>query len=296
MHYCNNMSTHSHESNGNIRTALFLNIVFTIIELIGGLLTNSLAILSDALHDFGDTIVLALALYAEKKSKQGADDKRTYGYARLSVFSALLSGAVLIGGSLFIISQAIPRLLNPEAVHAPGMMILAVVGIIFNGIGAYRLKKGEGVNERVLSWHLFEDVFGWIAVLIGGALIYFFDLPILDPILTIGFTLFILWGVIRSMGEVSNILLEGVPQKINLQMLKIDIQKVDGVLGLHDVHVWSLEGKTNVLSGHIVVNPQSVDEGHAIQQRVKEMLKDKHDIEHATIELETDAKCAEKVC
>lgn len=290
------MSKHSHDSQGNIKIALLLNIGFTLIELIGGLLTNSLAILSDALHDFGDTIVLSLAWYAEKKSKQGPDEKRTYGYARLSVFSALVSGAVLIGGSLFIISQAIPRLLNPEAVNAPGMMILAVVGIIFNGIGALRLRKGEGISERVLSWHLFEDVFGWTAILIGGGLIYLFDLPILDPVLTIGFTLFILWGVIRSMGEVSNILLEGVPEQVNLKALKNDILQFEGVLGLHDVHVWSLEGKTNVLSGHIIIKPQSVDEGRAIQQSVKVMLQKKHDIEHATIELETDGSCEDKKC
>lgn len=145
------MAGHNHDGSKNIRTAIFLNVCFTVIELIGGLLTNSLAILSDALHDFGDTIVLSLSWYAEKKSKQGPDEKRTYGYARLSVFSALASGAVLIGGSLFIVSQAIPRLLNPEAVNAPGMMLLAVVGIIFNGIGALRLRKGEGVNEKMLS-------------------------------------------------------------------------------------------------------------------------------------------------
>lgn len=287
---------HSHDGRKNIRTALFLNIGFTIIELIGGILTNSLAILSDALHDFGDTIVLSLAWFAEKKSEQGPDEKRTYGYARLSVFSALASGAVLIGGSLFIISQAIPRLFSPEPVHAPGMMALAVVGIVFNTIGALRLKKGEGVNEKVLSWHLFEDVLGWTAVLIGGALIYFFDLPILDPIITIGFTLFILWGVIRSMGEVSNILLEGVPERIHLQALKSDIRNIEGVEGLHDVHVWSLEGKTNVLSGHIIIKPQSVDDGRSIQQKVKMMLKEKHDIEHATLEIETNEACDEDSC
>lgn len=131
-------------------------------------------------------------------------------------------------------------------------------------------------------------------MLIGGGLIYLFDLPILDPILTIGFTLFTLWGVMRSMREISNILLEGVPERVNLTLLKKDMLDTQDVLGLHDVHVWSLEGKTNVLSAHIVITPQSIDEGHAVQTRVKSMLKEKHDIEHATIELETEATCGKK--
>ncbi len=145
---------HNDSSQKNIKTALLLNVSFTIIEFVGGIFTNSLAILADALHDLGDSVVLGLALYAEKKSKKGSDAVRTFGYARLSVLSAMVSGAVLIGGSLYILSEAIPRLLNPEAVNAPGMMILAVIGIFFNALGALRLRKGEGINEKVLSWHL----------------------------------------------------------------------------------------------------------------------------------------------
>lgn len=290
------MHNHDHSSQKNIKTALLLNVSFTIIELIGGLLTNSLAILSDALHDLGDSVVLGLALFAEHKAQKGPDAKRTFGYARLSVFSALASGAVLIGGSLFILSEAIPRLLNPQSVHAPGMMALAVVGIFFNTLGALRLRKGAGVNEKVLSWHLLEDVLGWVAVLIGGALIYLFDLPILDPILTIGFTLFILWGVFRSMRQVANVLLQGVPAEINIETLKADIRNIDGVLGVHDLHVWSLEGKTNVLTAHVVVAPQSIDEAYALQRVIKKRLHDSHRIEHSTIELETEATCTGDDC
>ncbi len=291
------MHDHNHPSGEkNIKTALALNICFTVIEFVGGFFTNSLAILSDALHDLGDSLVLGLALFAEKKSKKGADSKRTFGYARLSVLSATVSGAVLIGGSLFILSEAIPRLLHPESVNAGGMMILAVVGIIFNAIGAWRLKKGESVNEKVLSWHLIEDVLGWIAVLIGGALIYLFDLPILDPIITICFTLFILWGVIRSMKEVVNLLLQGVPPKTDLDALKADIKSIDGVLGLHDLHVWSLDGKSNVLTAHVVVLPQGIDAAHDIQRQIKQKLHDDHEIEHSTIELETEKTCTGNDC
>ena len=286
----------NHGSEKNIKTALFLNISFTIIELVGGLLTNSLAILSDALHDFGDSLVLGLALYAEKKSQKGPDQKRTFGYARLSVFSALASGAVLVGGSLFILSAAIPRLLSPETVNAPGMMVLAVFGIFFNALGALRLRKGEGVNEKVLSWHLFEDVMGWSAVLVGGGLIYLFDMPIIDPILTIGFTLFILWGVLRSMRAVANVLLQGVPAGIDVDTLKNDLKAIEGILDVHDVHVWSLDGKTNVLTAHIVVHPQGIDEAHILQRRIKDRLHNTHHIEHSTIELETETTCTGDDC
>ncbi len=291
------MHDHSnHSGEKNIKTTLALNICFTVIEFVGGFFTNSLAILSDALHDLGDSLVLGLALYAEKKSKKGADAKRTFGYARLSVLSATVSGAVLIGGSLYILSEAIPRLLHPESVNAGGMMILAVVGIIFNALGAWRLKKGESVNEKVLSWHLIEDVLGWITVLIGGALIYAFDLPILDPIITICFTLFILWGVIKSMREVVNLLLQGVPSNTNLDALRADIKNIDGVLGIHDLHVWSLDGKSNVLTAHVVVRPQGIDDAHVLQRQIKQKLHDGHEIEHSTIELETEKTCTGDDC
>lgn len=290
------MHNHNHSSQKNIRTAFFLNVTFTIIEFIGGIFTNSLAIMSDALHDFGDSIVLGVAWFAEKKSSKGPDATHTFGHARLSVFSALLSGAVLIGGSLFILSQAIPRLLNPEAVHAKGMIILAVVGIVMNGLGALRLRNGKGLNEKVLTWHLFEDVLGWVGVLIGGVLIYFFDWPILDPILTIGFTVFILYGVVRSMREVLNILSQGVPKEISLTAVKDDLKTMKGVLDVHDVHIWSLEGTTNVLSAHIVVHPQTIDEAQEIQKMVKNRLHDTHRIEHSTIELETETTCTGDNC
>jgi len=290
------MHDHSHSRKSNIGTAILLNVSFTIIEIIGGLLTNSLAILSDALHDFGDSIVLISAWFAEKKAEQGPDAKRTFGYARVSLFSALFSGVILTAGSVFILFQAIPRLLEPEAVYAPGMILLAIIGIVFNGIGALRLKKGASLNEKVLTWHLLEDVLGWSAVLIGAILILIFDLPILDPFLTIGYTLFILWGVTKRMKEVANVLLQGVPAEVNIEALKNDVRSVEGVIGMHDVHVWSLEGQTNVLSAHVIVHPQSIDDAHSIQRNIKDVLRKQHRIEHSTIELETEATCTGDDC
>jgi len=289
---------HSHNTNHrekNIKIAVFLNVTFTIIEIIGGLWTNSLAILSDALHDLGDSIVLISSLLFERKSAAPADKKRTFGYRRLSLVSALLSAIVLVGGSLFILAQTIPRLINPEHVYAPGMIGLAIIGLIFNGIGFYRLKKGSSMNEKVLSWHLLDDVLGWSVILIGATIIQFWDNHIIDPLMTIGFTAFTLWGVGKNLKETFNIFLQGVPDHIDLESIKQSLLSVAGVIGVHDVHIWSLEGETDIFTGHIVVVPSIFAEADDTRRKIKEILQ-KHHVEHSTIELETKEFCSGAEC
>jgi len=161
------------EREKRVRFAAFLNFAFTIIELVGGFLTNSLAILSDAIHDSGDSIALLVSWLFERGAKKAPDAKYTFGYQRLSLFSALFSASILIGGSIVILVQVIPRFFNPEPVNAFGMVSIGVVGITLNGTGFFLLKKGESLNEKVLSWHLLEDVLGWVGILIGGIIIYF---------------------------------------------------------------------------------------------------------------------------
>lgn len=275
----------------NIKIAVFLNVSFTILEIIGGLWTNSLAILSDALHDFGDSIVLIVSLIAERQAKKPADLKRTYGYQRLSLFSALLAGIVLLSGSIFILSKAIPRLFNPEQVNPPGMIGLAVLGILVNFIGVWRLKKGHSQNEKVLSWHLLEDVLGWVVILIGSIIMLFWNLPILDPVMTIGFTTFILIGVIKNLKGTINLFLEGVPEDIDINNLKESLRKIEGVIDVHDIHVWSLEGETNIFTGHVVVENDVLDKPDGLRKIIKESLK-KHKIMHSTIELEGEDFCS----
>ncbi len=279
----------------NIKISVFLNIAFTIIEIIGGLWTNSLAILSDALHDFGDSVALIVALIAEKKAKKPADEKRTYGYQRLSLLSALFSGIVLIGGSLFILSKAIPRLLNPEHTNAPGMIGLAIVGIIVNGLGMWRLKQGQSQNEKVLSWHLMEDVLGWAVILIGGVIMYFWDNHIIDPIMTLGFSVFVLWGVLKNLKGTLNIFIQGVPEHIDLEKLKQSLLGINGIKNIHDIHIWSLEGETDIFSGHIVVEENILQQPNDIKKKIKQCLA-KHHIEHSTIELENERFCSGIEC
>ena len=289
---------HQHNQNNrekNIRTAIFLNVFFTIIEIVGGLWTNSLAILSDALHDFGDSIALIVSLVAEKKAKKPADTKRTYGYQRLSLFSAIFAGVVLLAGSLFILSEAIPRLLNPEHTNASGMIGLAILGIVVNGLGVWRLKRGQSQNEKVLSWHLLEDVLGWVVILIGGIIMFFWDNHIIDPIMTIGFTTFVLWGVARNLRSTFNIFMQGVPEHIDVDKLKQSLQKIKGVIGAHDIHIWSLEGETDIFTGHIVVKNHILQNPDNAKKKIKQELA-KHHIEHSTVELESEEFCSGIEC
>lgn len=279
----------------NVKFAASLNILFTIIEVIGGLLTNSLALLADALHDFADSFALIVAWYAEKKAKKPATSKMTFGYRRLSLLSAALTTIVLIAGSLFVLSQAIPRLISPEPVNAEGMVLIAVVGVTINGVGYFRLKKGMSQNEKILSWHLLEDILGWVVLLTGAIIMRFWDKPVIDPLMTIGFTIFVLRGAFKNAKETFNLLLEGVPEYINIDEVKESILSVEGVKRVHDIHIWSLEGETDVLTAHVVVEDKYLQAPDKMRQFIKSRLKELH-IEHSTLELEGEGLCSETEC
>ena len=284
------------EREKRVRFAAFLNFAFTIVEIVGGLWTNSLAILSDALHDFGDSIALLVSWLFERGAKRSPDAKYTFGYQRLSLFSALFAAAVLVGGSIVIIFQAIPRFFNPEPVNAFGMVGIAVFGIAFNGLGFFLLKRGESLNEKVLSWHLLEDVLGWIGVFVGGIIIFFWKFYLIDPIITVGLTAFILFNVARNLKEAISILLQGVPKHINLEAVKQDLKTIKGVLEIHDIHIWSLEGETDVFTAHVVVDDETLEKRpQETKQTIKAALL-KHHIEHSTIELEGEGQCTGVVC
>lgn len=285
------MHDHSHEHSGTrIRWAFFLNLVFTVIEFVGGWLTNSTAIMADAVHDLGDSLSIGLAWYLDTISKKKADKEFSYGYRRFSLLGAMINGSILIVGSLWVLSVAIPRLFAPEMPEATGMVYLAVLGVVVNGYAAFKLSRGKSLNERVLNWHLMEDVLGWLAVLIVAVVLLFVEWPILDPLLSIGFTLFILYNVTKSFSRTSKLFLQGTPDG----KLSTDIQKhlhsIDGVTDVHHLHLWSLDGEHHVLTAHVVVN-QVMDVSQ--QQRLKEvianLLKEFH-LEHTTIELEFPAE------
>lgn len=208
---------HSHQTTNNIRLAFILNLSFTVLEIFGGLWTNSLAILSDAIHDLGDSLSLGLAWFLERYAEKGEDQRFSYGYRRFSLLGALINAVILIVGSLFIISRAIPRLVEPEHTDAQGMILFAIIGILVNGLAVFRLRSSKSMNARVVAWHLLEDVLAWIAVLIVGIALLFTDNHLLDPILSILIAIYVLYNVIRKLRETVGLFLQSVPRSIEIE-------------------------------------------------------------------------------
>ncbi len=283
---------HSHLSATNLKMAFFINLSFTIVEIAGGILTNSVAILSDAVHDLGDSVSLGLAWYLEKISRKTATEQFTFGYSRFSLLGALINALVLMTGSIYIISEAIERLQNPEISNAKGMIAFAILGIIANGYAAWKVSSGKSQNEKIISWHLIEDVLGWVAVLFGGIILYFKPITWLDPALSLAITAFILWNVFRNLKETIYIFLQAVPSNIKLGEIKNKICELPEVESMHHTHIWSLEGEHHVFSTHVKLKSlQTLEEMTSVKLKIKEILK-KYPFSHYTVEVELNQeKC-----
>jgi cobalt-zinc-cadmium efflux system protein len=284
--------SHSQDNVGNLRVAFFLNLGFTVFEIIGGIYTNSLAILSDALHDLGDSFALGLSWFLEKHSHKESNARYSYGYRRFSLLAALINTIILIGGSLFILSEAIPRLVNPEHSNAKGMAFLSIVGIAVNGLAVLRVRRGHSLNARMVAWHLFEDVLGWIAVLIVSISLMFTDIHILDPLLSILISLYVLYNVARSLPKTMALFLQAVPEAVNLPDVEHALMSVPQVESVHHTHVWSLDGEHHVLTTHLVIDPDATKEDMIRIKQAAAGIAAGMSLEHATIELEFEQDCS----
>lgn len=284
------MGKNKHKSMG---VAFFLNLSFTIIEIIGGILTGSIAIISDAIHDLGDSISLGMSWYLERKASRKPSDKYTFGYKRLSLMGSLLNAAVLIFGSLYVLIEAGKRLFEPVSPNSQGMFWLAILGIAVNGYAAYRIKKGEsGMNQKMLSWHLLEDLLGWIAVLVVSIIMQFKEIPILDPLLSIGITLFVLYHVIKNLKKTLIILMDAVPQEVNLKDMKDQFLNLEYVMDIHNLHYWSLDGKSSAFSTHLIVQ-EKLENGQeeVIRNKIRQILKNNDEgIDFISIQVERGRK------
>ncbi len=271
---------------GRIAFAFWLNATFAVIEFIGGWLTNSTAIMADAVHDLGDALAIAFAWLMQKLSGREADARFTYGYRRFSLLAALINGAVLIAGSIWVLSLSLPRLMSPEMPHAVGMFWLAILGVSVNGLAAMRLSHGKTLNEKLLNWHLLEDVLGWLAVLIVSVVLLFVHWPVLDPLLSIVFTLFILFNVVRYVFKTLSIFLQAVPDHRMKQEIQDKLLSIEHVLAIHHLHLWSLDGEKHVLTAHVELDkPISEAVQLAVKADIAQTLK-AYDLAHTTFEFE----------
>lgn len=283
---------HAHGELGDIRLAFFLNLIFTVFEILGGLWTNSLAIMADAIHDLGDSFALASAWFLERISIRQGDVNFSYGYRRFSLLGALISATILIIGSFIIFYHALPRLFHPQQPYAPGMAVFAVVGVLVNGAAVIRLKGGTGYNAKIVAWHLLEDVLGWIAVLVVSIVLLFMNIPVLDPVLSCIITLYVLVNVLRNLGKTLGIFMQGVPDGVDLAGIEKDLCCIDHVMCTHHTHIWSMDGTNHVLTTHVVVDKEAVrDDIMRIKDRVREIMLS-HGMRHSTVEIEySDEAC-----
>lgn len=280
---------HNHSHNNtttNLKIAFWLNLAFTLLEIFGGLWTNSMAILADALHDLGDSLSLGVAWYLGEYAQKESDQRYSYGYGRFSLLGALVNAIVLVGGSLFILSKTLPRLFQPEPTSGAGMIGFALIGIIINGVAALRLRGERSMNARLVAWHLLEDVLGWVAVLIVGITLLFVEIYILDPILSILITLYVLYHVISNLRETLQLFLQAAPPEVDLADIDRRLAAIEGVQSTHHTHMWSLDGERHVLSTHLLVDSAAAKaDVTRIKCAAKEICADLA-LDHLTIEIE----------
>lgn len=289
---------HHHTPDGSVRNigvAFWLNLAFATIELVGGWYTQSLAVMSDALHDFGDAVSLGVGYVLQMKSTEGPSEKYSYGKRRLSLLSAFISGMVISGGALYIAYESLDSLISghPRDPHGPGMMGLAIFGIAVNGFAAWKLSHGHTHNERMMSWHLIEDVLGWVAVLVGSILIWIFGWKWLDSALALGISLFVLINVFKALSSTINLFLQANPNPEALRNFRLDVEDMPEVMEVHDVHFWSLDGVRHILSLHAVL--YDVKKAETVKEMIRDKAKALGDC-HVTIEVESTSEHCHNDC
>ena len=271
------------KTENNIGIAFLLNLLFSIFEFAGGILTGSIAIASDAVHDLGDAVGIGCSYVLEKKSRRPPDVRYTYGYARYSILGGFITTLILMIGSGVIIFRAIGRFIEPAEINYGGMMIFAVVGVCVNSCAAFFTREGDSLNQRAVNLHMLEDVFGWIVVLIGAVVMRFTDFIMLDPLMSIGVAVFILWNSVKNLKEILEVFLEKVPDDLNIGEIREHLLEIDGVLDVHHIHIRNLDEQNRDAVMHIVTD----GDFHEIKEKVREELRE-HGIGHATLELERE--------
>lgn len=278
----------------SLRWVFFLNIGFAVFELIGGYLANSVAVMSDALHDFGDAAAIGIAWILEKKSGSRATAEYTYGYRRWSLLSSVITGTVLLVGSIFILRECVERILNPEPVVGWGMLVMAVVGISVNGWSLLQFSRSGGANERMIRLHLLEDVAGWLIVLVTGIVLQFVDWFWLDAVAGVSLSLWIIYNVVRQLVAVGAIFLQAGPVGISVPEIEDRIKADSRVEDCHHTHLWSLDGEKHILTTHVRLRADvGIEAMSQLKAEMKKLLREDFRIFEATIEFEFSNEACE---
>jgi len=285
LHHHHDHHDHHDTSEKRLLAVFCINGLFTLIEFVGGYLTQSTAIMADAIHDLGDTLSIGSALVLNRLGGRASNSHFTYGYRRLSLFGALLNAIILTVGCIWILGEAVDRFSQPLMPNATGMLYLALLGVIVNAAAAFRLRAGKTLNERVLNWHLLEDMLGWVVVLIASVVLIFHELPWLDPALSVGFALFILYNVSKLLWQTLKLFAQSVPDPELAETLRNSLLAIPAVKGIHQYHLWSLDGERHVASAHLEVVPGGHDDYDSIKQMIANAIAPL-ELFHTTFEIE----------
>ena len=287
---------HTHGADENILVAFFLNLFFVFVEIAGAFFTNSFAILSDAVHDFGDCIAIGFAYVMERFSNKAPDEKYTYGYRRYSLVSAVVTSLILVVGSVFVIVGSVGRIIQPKEVHGLGMVIIAVLGVVINGAAVIKTRSGTGMNEKAISLHLLEDVLGWLAVLVGSVLIFFFKWYFIDGVLSVLIAVVLIVESAKTIKDIFVVFLEKTPEGINVKSLKKELEEIEGVENTHHIHVWSLDGEKNMATMHLKTQGCTNLEDYERVKTQAEEISRKYGIHHITVQIDFCGEACQGEC
>lgn len=275
--------------NKNLKIAIVLTTLIFFLEFAGGIITNSLALLSDSAHVFMDVVALVLSYGAIRISARPSNRNVTFGYHRFEIFAALINGITIIGISFFIFYEAYGRILTPPAVKGTEVLIIATIGLIVNTWVALKLHGHHDLNIRGAYLHVIGDVLASVAVIAGAVVIIFTGNYIIDPLLSILIGMMLLYGAFRLVFGSARILLEFAPRHVDADKLSSVMMQIEGVKGLHDIHIWSICSNIHAMSAHVLVDRIHVQQTEVLINKISEIVKEKFMIVHTTLQFE----CAE---
>ena len=298
------METHNHLAERNNRNkkrlqiALGIILAILVVEFIGGLLSNSLSLMGDAAHMLVDALALGLALFAINIAGKPATAEKTYGFYRAEIIVALINGIILILVALFIFYQAYTRFLNPPEIQAPIMLVVAAIGLVANVCAMLILRNTtkSNLNLKAAFWHIIGDAISSLGVIVAAVIIFLTGFQFVDALIAVLIGGIIIWGASGLIKDSIDVLLEAVPKNIKNEDVIKAVEKVNGVIGIHEMHIWAITTGVNSLSAHIVIEDQMLSNCNGIVQSINDMLKEKFDIIHTTLQLECGSCTSDLVC